>query len=227
MGRCEDILIWLSVDTEGSFYLPRRALEQSFIWTSVFNYWIHVLEGRIEFESMRVSLLVTCSVPFAAAQLNCLQGPGQVTPWRAYLVSSLSEWGLSRAPRTRGVGFCPRKCMLGWCSQLERRVAEVCLALLESSSQVAAEACSCAGMVGKAVKAPHMAAPFLVCGAQTQAAIWSDKDGGLFPLWAVCPVLYRGRHKEADWFRLLLGKTQQSKIKQNNPMKFQLFYIGT
>lgn len=181
------------------FFLTQESPETKFYLNQGIQLcWIHVVGGRIEFESIRVSLLVTSSVPFAAAQLTCFQGPGQVTPWRAYLVSSLSEWGLSRAPRTRG--FCSRKCMLGWYSQLERRVAEVWLALLGSPSQVAAEAWSCAGMVGKAVKAPHMAAPFLVCGAQTQAALWSDKDGGLFPLWAVCPVLYRGRHKEAYWF---------------------------
>ena len=47
----------------------------------------------------------------------------------------------------------------------------------------------------KGCNAPHMAAPFWMCGTQTQAAIQSEKDGGFH---AICPVLYTGRHKEAN-----------------------------
>lgn len=36
-NRYENILIWLPMEIEGAFYLPKRALEQSFIWIRVLN----------------------------------------------------------------------------------------------------------------------------------------------------------------------------------------------
>ena len=62
-----------------------------------------------------------------------------------------------------------------------RRAAEACLALLGSPAQVAAEDRKLALERGKAAPAPHTAAPFSVHGAQSPAAIKSDKDGGFFP----------------------------------------------
>lgn len=189
VGRCENILPRGFLLTQES---PRT--NTGFIWIRVFYCvgWIHVVWGRRECESRRISLLVISSASFAATQLTCVQSTGWVTPWHAYLLSWLSEWGLSRAPRIRGVGLCHRTCTLDWHSWPERRVAGVCLALLGSPSQDGSWRWS----GWKGWKGTAWGASLPVCRAKTQL-LFSLTKTEVFPLWAICPILYRGRHKEA------------------------------
>lgn len=108
-----------------------------------------------------------------------------------------------------------------------RRAAEASLALLGSPSQVAIEDRKLELERGKAVRTLHMAAPFPVCPAQTPAAIKCDKDGGLFPLWAICLVLYREGHKGGNWF-ISSFEGKQNKANQNkNCSEISAFHIWT
>lgn len=99
--------------------------------------WICVVSGRMKFKSTRGKLLVTPSVPFAAIRLVCRAQSGwlpDVLIWSSGYLCRVSP-GLLELPASYY-----RKCLWGWCSQLERRVVEACLTLQGSSSQVAAEA---------------------------------------------------------------------------------------
>ena len=98
--------------------------------------WIHVSGGRTEFKNVRLKLPVTSSVPVTANWTTRLQS-WWVTPWRAYLVSSLPEWGLCRPPWILEWG-----CVIGHARQAGGHQggeeAEACLVELGSLSQLAA-----------------------------------------------------------------------------------------
>lgn len=107
--------------------------------------------------------------------------------------------------------------MRGWHSQPERRVAEVCLAQL-----LRTEAGS--GVVGKAVRAPHEV-PSSSVQSQDPAAVQSDKDGGFSPLGNLPRIVQRKTQRRPLIYRLLLGKTKQSKPKQKSQHHVSILHL--